>query len=76
MMNYQLSMEDFNKMLPETFSIETALACDLKCPECAIGGDAIVREKGFCPLNNLKLLRIKSVPMPGIFISIYGVNPC
>ena len=26
---------------PRIFSVETVLACDLRCPECAIGGDRI-----------------------------------
>ena len=49
-------MKEFNKMLPETFSIETALACDLKCPECAIGGDSIQRKKGFMSFEHFKII--------------------
>lgn len=30
---------------PRIFSVETVLACDLRCPECAIGGDRIDSRK-------------------------------
>ncbi len=31
---------------PESFYIETVLACNLRCPECAIGTDSVERTKG------------------------------
>jgi MoaA/NifB/PqqE/SkfB family radical SAM enzyme/predicted SAM-dependent methyltransferase len=46
---------EFNNLVPNTFTIETALACDLKCPECAIGGNMISsRAKGYMSLENFK----------------------
>ncbi|HHT9107006.1 MAG TPA: SPASM domain-containing protein [Candidatus Wunengus sp. YC64] len=57
MINKQsITTEEFNKMLPETFSIETALACDLKCPECALGGDSVLRKKGFMSFEHFKII--------------------
>jgi MoaA/NifB/PqqE/SkfB family radical SAM enzyme/predicted SAM-dependent methyltransferase len=45
----------FNEMVPTTFTIETALACDLKCPECAIGGGMISsRAKGYMKFEKFK----------------------
>ena len=32
--------------MPTTFMVETALVCNLECPDCAIGGDMIDRTKG------------------------------
>lgn len=42
-----LTLDDFNKLTPKIFSVETSLACDLNCPECAIGGDLVTRKKGY-----------------------------
>ncbi len=72
-MNYQLSIEEFNKMLPETFSIETVLACDLQCPECAIGGDAIVRKKGFLDFEHFKIIAERIRPYAKyLYLHLWG----
>ncbi|MGE3550307.1 MAG: methyltransferase domain-containing protein [Geobacter sp.] len=44
---------------PKIFSLETSLACDLKCPECALGGGLINREKGFMTFDQFKLIADK-----------------
>ncbi len=57
------SFMKFNEMVPTTFTIETALACDLKCPECAIGGGMISsRAKGYMKFEEFKVAfdKIKS----------------
>lgn len=36
---------EFEKRAPSTFTIETVLACNLRCPECAIGGGLTSRPK-------------------------------
>jgi MoaA/NifB/PqqE/SkfB family radical SAM enzyme/predicted SAM-dependent methyltransferase len=57
------SFMNFNEMVPTTFTIETALACDLKCPECAIGGGMInSRPKGFMKFDQFKKIFDKIKP--------------
>ncbi|MBL1212492.1 MAG: radical SAM protein [Ignavibacteriae bacterium] len=57
------SFMNFNEMVPTTFTIETALACDLKCPECAIGGGMInSRAKGFMKFDQFKEIFDKIKP--------------
>ena len=48
--------------LPEIFTIETTLACNLQCPECAIGGNLIVRPKGYMNLEQFKIIAEKIQP--------------
>ena len=47
---------------PTIFTLETALACDLKCPECAIGGGMIERKKGFLSFDRFKIVADKIRP--------------
>lgn len=48
--------------LPSFFLVETALACDLKCPECAIGSGMITRDKGFMPFERFRIIADKIRP--------------
>lgn len=48
--------------LPKFFTIETVLGCNLKCPECAIGGGFIDRRKGVMRLPQFRLLFDKVKP--------------
>ena len=54
---------EFEKYFPTTFIIETALACNLKCPECAIGGGMIdSRNKGYLTFDRFKIIADKIKP--------------
>lgn len=59
--------------LPEVFSLETTLACNLRCPECAIGGGMIERKKGFLPFEKFKIVADKIRPFAKLFfLHIWG----
>jgi len=47
---------------PRIFSVETSLACDLRCPECAIGGGNITRPRGFMSFDQFKGIADKIRP--------------
>lgn len=57
-----ISEEEFRTLTPKTFTIETALACNLKCPECAIGGDMIGRTKNLMKFDRFKEIADKARP--------------
>ena len=42
--------------LPTTYYVETVVACDLKCPECAIGSGSITRRKKSMTLTEFKIV--------------------
>ncbi|MCK5138491.1 MAG: radical SAM protein [Thermodesulfovibrionia bacterium] len=46
-------------MRPEIFVVETVLGCDLKCPECAVGGNFITRKKGHMTFEQFKIIADK-----------------
>lgn len=48
--------------MPTVFTIETVLGCNLKCPECAIGGGLIKRKKGVMKFDDFKLAFDKIKP--------------
>jgi MoaA/NifB/PqqE/SkfB family radical SAM enzyme/predicted SAM-dependent methyltransferase len=52
---FSLGSETFDQLLPEVFCIETAVACNLRCPECAIGGGLITRGKGFLSFERFRI---------------------
>ncbi len=54
--------QKFESYFPSTFIVETALACNLKCPECAIGDGSISRKKGFLKFDDFKILADKVRP--------------
>lgn len=47
---------------PSIFSVETMLGCNLKCPECAIGGGMITRSKGYMTFEQFKVIADKIRP--------------
>jgi MoaA/NifB/PqqE/SkfB family radical SAM enzyme len=47
---------------PEIFIVETFLGCDLKCPECAIGGGFITRKEGRLDFDRFKIIADKIKP--------------
>lgn len=51
-----------NKSVPQVFTIETILACNLKCPECAIGGNLVNRAKGFMKFDQFRIIAEKIQP--------------
>lgn len=65
--------------IPRIFTIETTLACDLRCPECAIGGGLIVRAKGFMSFDRYKIIADKIRPYAEyVYLHIWGepmLNP-
>ncbi len=52
----------FENYFPTTFIVETTLACNLKCPECAIGDGSVSRKKGFLKFDEFKILADKVRP--------------
>ena len=59
--------------------VETTLACDLRCPECAIGGKLIHRKPGIMSLERFRIVANKSRPYcQYLFLHIWGepmLNP-
>ena len=51
--------QEFTQLFPETFAVETILGCDLKCPECALGGGYIDRKKGLMNFEQFKIVADK-----------------
>ncbi len=54
--------EMIGKKYPKTYTIETVLGCNLQCPECALGGGAITREKGCMSFERFKIIADKIRP--------------
>jgi radical SAM protein with 4Fe4S-binding SPASM domain len=48
--------------LPTVYYIETVLACNLKCPECVIGIDAVTRTKKILKFEEFKIISEKIKP--------------
>ncbi|KPA17014.1 radical SAM protein, partial [Candidatus Magnetomorum sp. HK-1] len=58
---------------PQIFAIETILGCDLKCPECAVGGDFITRNKKSMSFENFKIIADKIRPYcQYLYLHIWG----
>jgi len=66
--------EDFDRMIPKTFQVETVAGCNLKCPECAVGADIIThRKKGFMSFDEFKVIADKIRPFcEYLFLHIWG----
>lgn len=64
---------------PQVFTIETTLACNLRCPECAIGGGMISRSKGLMSFEQYKIIADKIRPYARyVYLHIWGeplLNP-
>lgn len=43
-------------MLPKIFTVEIVLGCNLKCPECAIGGKKITRNQGVMTFEQFRVI--------------------
>ena len=54
--------EKVGKKYPKTFTIETVLGCNLRCPECALGGEYITRERGYMSFDRFKIIADKIRP--------------
>jgi len=48
--------------LPTVYYVETVLACNLKCPECVIGVDAVTRTKKILKLEEFNIISNKIKP--------------
>ncbi|QTA87910.1 Radical SAM domain-containing protein [Desulfonema magnum] len=65
--------EEFTRLIPETFAVETILGCDLKCPECAVGGDFVTRKKGWMQFDQFKIIADKIRPFcKHLYLHIWG----
>ena len=51
-----------NCFVPQVFTIETNLTCNLRCPECAIGGNLVNRAKGFMKFDQFRIIAEKIQP--------------
>jgi len=49
-------------MLPHTFFLETVMACNLRCPECAIGGGITERRNSIMNMSDFSLISNKIKP--------------
>jgi MoaA/NifB/PqqE/SkfB family radical SAM enzyme/predicted SAM-dependent methyltransferase len=54
-----MAVEGMNQVAPKIFAIETALACNLRCPECALGGGMIKRPKKLMSFDQYKIIADK-----------------
>lgn len=62
-----MTIEEFDCLLPKTFTIETVLACNLRCPECAIGSGIIQRRKDCLSYEQFKIVADKAKPFVRYF---------
>ncbi len=71
--------QEFDRRMPSTFAIETSLVCNLKCPECALGGELIDRKKGVLAYERFKIIAEKIRPFARyIYLHLWGepmLNP-
>lgn len=54
--------EYFKRITPKLFTLEPVLGCDLRCPECAVGGNRITKKKGWMRFEQFKILADKIRP--------------
>lgn len=60
-------------LLPRIFQIETILGCNLKCPDCAVGGGIIPRRKGRWTFDKFKVIADKIEPYcEYLYLHIWG----
>lgn len=64
---------------PRKVMVETVLACNLSCPECAIGGGMISRKKGLITLEQFQVIARRIRPYSDyLYLHIWGeptLNP-
>jgi radical SAM protein with 4Fe4S-binding SPASM domain len=66
-------MKHETQSTPEIFAIETILGCNLKCPECAIGGNYVSRKKGWMTFTQFKSIADKIRPYcKYLYLHIWG----
>jgi len=59
--------------LPTTYYIETAMACNLACPECVIGVDKVNRKKGYMSYENFETISNKIKPYAKlVYLHVWG----
>ncbi len=64
---------DFNSLIPKTFTVETSVACELKCPECALGSGLMTRKKGVMSFERFKIIADKIRPFAKyLLLHMYG----
>jgi MoaA/NifB/PqqE/SkfB family radical SAM enzyme/predicted SAM-dependent methyltransferase len=54
-----MAVKGVNQDAPKIFAIETTLACNLRCPECAIGGDMVRRKKQLMRFDQYRIIADK-----------------
>jgi len=65
--------QEFEKLKPKTFMVETVLGCNLECPECAIGADIIQRKKGAMSYTEFVAIADKIKPhCDYLYLHIWG----
>ena len=65
--------KNFTQLIPLTFTVETILGCNFQCPECAVGGDFIVRKKGWMNFERFKIIADKIRPYcQYLYLHIWG----
>lgn len=71
--------QQFDLLMPSTFAIETSLVCNLKCPECALGGNIIDRKKGLMLFDQFKVIASRISPFAKlVYLHLWGepmLNP-
>lgn len=65
--------------MPNVFAIETTLACNLRCPECAIGGGMVTRKNQLMTFDQYQVVADKIRPYATfVYLHIWGepmLNP-
>lgn len=58
---------------PTTFTLETVLGCNLRCPDCAVGGELISRPYGTMAMENYLTLAEKIRPyVKYLYLHLWG----
>ena len=66
---------EFNQLIPRIFIVEPVLGCDLKCPECAVGGNRINKKKGWMRFEQFKIIADKIRPYCKILFLHHNGEP-
>lgn len=55
------------------FAVETVLGCELKCPECAVGGGFTTRQRGMMSFDDFRIIADKIKPFcEYLYLHIWG----
>ena len=63
--------EESNQSPPRIFTIETSVACELKCPECALGSGLLKRKKGLMSFEQFKIIADKIRPLQPAYLYLH-----